>query len=237
MEGFTISSSKQGGAPEITRGITVMNRNRIALGSIDMEVIGTEHLPLSEELQNALNDERTLTNASVMRSPTSIKFLAVENIEKDKAGAVLVRINVAPPEGQTTIITKAETSTQKCSFQGWKNPEPKSCESCQLEYVPEDSDSTGFIHPNSGHTRTYSEHLPHHVKVVSEAPHLNEGHLTHKEMVVILEPGARLRVATMAGVNVVSEHVLVRTHTELAFAAPGEIYLASELKEANAAYL
>ena len=118
MEAFTISSSNQGGAPEITKGIAIMNRNRIALGSIDMEVIGTEHLPLSKELQDTLSDERTLTNASVMRSPTSIKFLAVENLEQDKAGAVLVRINIAPPDGKTTIITKAETTTQKCSYQG-----------------------------------------------------------------------------------------------------------------------
>lgn len=238
MEAFTVRENRNGGQPIITRGIIVSGRNRVSLGSIDREVFGIEHVPLSIDLQQKIGEDELIANASVMRAPTGLKFLATEKIEGDKAGAVLVRISVAPPDGHMTELTKPEITTQNCSYRGWTNNEPKVCEGCGLEYAEEKGNVPGpFKHPAAGHVQLYSEHLTHNIKTIGHSPHINKGHQTHNEMLLIMEPGARIRIAIMKDKQLVAEHVLVRTHTELAFALPGDIYLPSELAEANAAYV
>jgi hypothetical protein len=242
MEIFNVHNKQPGGPVFIERGLAVTGGKHITLGSTDNQTVGNEtNVPFSTALQETLGvggEQARLTHASVMRSATSLKFLAKESIAGDKEGAVLVRICVSPAEGQTVVLTKAEVSTSRCYHRGNTDSAPKTCDDCSTAYVEEQPGSGTFRHPNRGDRHYFAEHLPHQVSQIGEGAHLSVGRQTHKELLAVLEPGARLRIATLAeDKRVVEERVLVRTHTELDFARDGDVYLASELCETNAAYV
>lgn len=238
MHTFTVKNPNPGSPAGVFHGIFTAERTRVSLGGIDKGPSGATHVPLSRKLQQELPEDRHIAAASVMRSATDLKFIAVENAMNDNAGAALVLINVEPAAGpgKTVDITGVELHTQKCPGRGWTNAEPKSCEHCGMEYVKETPDAQAFSHPQAGHVNYHRQHLSHHIKIVGEGSHIRDKEMTHRELLVIMEPGARVRIAMMEGTRTVSEQVLVRTHTELDFAQPGDIYLASELSEENAAY-
>lgn len=238
MEVFKVERDKPGGPVTITKGLAVAEVGRVALGSTDGAALGAEtHVPLSEALRDALGGRTLVENASVMRAPAGLKMVAKENVEKDREGAVLVLISVAPPDGHTTVLTRAEISTARCHSRGTTDTQARVCAECGLAYEAEDGGV--FRHPQSGMRSYYNEHLPHQIVEVGEGPHLAAGKQSHKDLLAIMLPGARLRIATVKedGGAVVEERVLVRTHTELGFATPGGFYLASELAEAHAEYV
>lgn len=237
METYTVRNPNPGSPAGVYRGIFSTDRTRISLGGIDGGPAGATHIPLSLNLQNALPEDLHIAAASVMRSSTDLKFIAVEKAENENAGAALVLINVAPPEGKTLVITNTEINTHNCHGRGNTSVDPTVCQDCGKEYVKLTEDASVFTHPQSGHISYYRPHLCHRVKFVGEGSHIVARDMTHREMLVIMEPGARIRLATMDGNKTVAEQILVRTHTELSFAPAGNIYLASELSEEHAAYL
>jgi hypothetical protein len=237
MEVFSVKRENPGGPVTITRGLAVTEGGRIVLGSTDGAALGSEpHIPLSDALSGALGGRGLVENASVMRSPTSLKLLAKENVEKDRAGAVLVLVSVAPPEGHATVLTRAELAISRCHSRGTTDTKARTCDECGIAYAEECSGT--FRHPQSGMRSFYNEHLPYQIVEVGEGPHVTAGRQTHKDLLAIMEPGARLRIAAVKNDGrVVEERVLVRTDTELGFAAAGGFYLASELAEAHAEYI
>lgn len=241
MEAFTVTAAEPGKPPLIRKGIRLSPEKRVTLGRLETKEPQAT-IPLSHALARSLPEgTTTVSNASVMRSGTELTFLATENVASDPSCAVLVMISVPPAPGGKTVITRAEISTSRCHYRGLSAQEEKACEECGTVYAPDPQTSAAaspsYRHPQSGHRRYYNEHLSHHVRTVAEASHLEAGHETHKDLLVVMTPGARVRIALITGGRPAEEFVLVRTHTELGFAHPGSVYLENELSEEHAAYI
>ena len=236
METFSIKNNRPGEPAAIFKGIAVREGSRIQIGGTDDSTFGAASVPLSAELQAALGGSGVLKNASVMKSPADFTFLAVENIEGDKKGAVLVHINVTPSDGDSIDITEAKIKSYRCILQGHPSFFGGTCDLCNVEYTRDDTADT-FTHPTFGQWVSYGEYFHTQVKEIGEGTRIVDGKGSHKELLLIMKPGARIRIALVRDGKAVSEQVLVRTHTELDFAAPGYTYLASELDESSAAYV
>lgn len=238
MKAFTVA--ERGAGPTISEGVQITDGRHIYVGNgLGARGFGGRVVlvPLSTELVEEIAGAGRLTSASVMRSSTNVMILAKENREQDREGRVLVLIDVNPGEGLTTVITRAQMNVHKCPYRNWTDEAAKTCQECGTAYV-EKKGEAGFIHPQFGFQKFYSEHLSSEVVEVGEGHYGSDDGKSHRVLLLVVEVGARIRIARLdASGHELQSWVLVRTATELDFALPGEIHLASELTESVASYL